>query len=55
MLGRCLSLGFTPGSQIKMVENYHKGPVLVNIHDTAVAVGRGLAEKIMINKTGGVC
>jgi DtxR family transcriptional regulator, Mn-dependent transcriptional regulator len=55
MLGRCLSLGFTPGSPIKMVENYHKGPVLVRIHDTAVAVGRGLAEKIMVVKTGDTC
>ncbi|OGO16496.1 MAG: hypothetical protein A2Z02_03890 [Chloroflexi bacterium RBG_16_48_7] len=55
MLGRCLSLGFTPGSPIKMVENYHKGPVLVKIHDTSVAVGRGLAEKIMVVKTGETC
>jgi DtxR family transcriptional regulator, Mn-dependent transcriptional regulator len=55
MLGRCLSLGFTPGSQIKMMENYHKGPVLVKVHDTAVAVGRGLAEKIMVVRTGDPC
>jgi DtxR family transcriptional regulator, Mn-dependent transcriptional regulator len=55
MLGRCLSMGFTPGSPIKMVENYHKGPVLVKIHDTSVAVGRGLAEKIMVTKTGAAC
>jgi len=55
MLGRCLSLGFTPGSRIKMVENYNKGPVMVKIHDTTVAVGRGLAEKIMVIKTGESC
>lgn len=47
-LGRCLSLGFTPGSVIKMVENHHRGPVLVTLHDTEVAIGRQLAEKISV-------
>ena len=47
-LGRCLSLGFTPGSVIKMVENYRRGPVLVKVHDTEVAIGRQLAEKISV-------
>lgn len=50
MLGRCLSLGFTPGSLIKMLENYNGGPVLVKIHDTEVALGRELAEKITVTK-----
>jgi DtxR family transcriptional regulator, Mn-dependent transcriptional regulator len=48
MLGRFLSLGFTPGSQVKMVKNYKTGPLLVKIHDTSIAIGRGLAEKIII-------
>ena len=47
-LGRCLSLGFTPGSVIKMVQNYRRGPVLVKVHDTEVAIGRQLAEKISV-------
>ena len=48
MLGRCLSLGFTPGSEVKMLENHRGGPVLVRIHDTSVALGRGLADKITV-------
>ncbi len=55
MLGRCLSLGFTPGSTVKMVENYGRGPVLVKVHDTQVALGRGLAEKILVNKNAETC
>ncbi|MGA2367942.1 MAG: metal-dependent transcriptional regulator [Dehalococcoidia bacterium] len=47
-LGRCLSLGFTPGSMVKMMENFSSGPVLVKVHDTEVALGRGLAEKITV-------
>ena len=46
--GRCLSLGFTPGSNVKMMENYGKGPVLVRLHDAEVALGRGIAEKILV-------
>jgi DtxR family Mn-dependent transcriptional regulator len=48
-LGRCLSLGFTPGSVVQMLENYNSGPVLVKVHDTEVALGRGLAEKITVS------
>lgn len=48
MLGRCLSLGFTPGSAVKMLENFNHGPVLVKVRDTEIALGRELAEKITV-------
>jgi DtxR family Mn-dependent transcriptional regulator len=50
MLGRCLSMGFTPGSLVKMLENFGSGPVLVKVHDTEVALGRGIAEKIVVTR-----
>jgi DtxR family Mn-dependent transcriptional regulator len=50
MLGRCLSMGFTPGSLVKMIKNFGGGPVLVKVHDTEVAMGRGLAEKIIVKR-----
>jgi ferrous iron transport protein A len=49
-LGRCLSMGFTPGSTVTMLENFGSGPVLVKIHDTEVALGRGIAEKIIVTR-----
>ena len=55
MLGRCLSMGFTPGSLVKMLKNFGGGPVLVKVHDTEVALGRGIAEKIVITRNKGVC
>lgn len=55
MLGRCLSMGFTPGSLVKMLENFGSGPVLVKAHDTEVALGRGIAEKIVVTRSKGVC
>ena len=47
-LGRCLSLGFTPGSVVEMLENYKGCPVLVKVHDTKVALGRELADKMTV-------
>ncbi len=55
MLGRCLSMGFTPGSLVKMAENFGSGPVLVKVHDTEVALGRGIAEKIVVTRNKGIC
>lgn len=50
MMGRCLSMGFTPGSLVKILKNFGSGPVLVKVHDTEVALGRGIAEKIIVTK-----
>jgi len=55
MLGRCLSMGFTPGSTVKMVENFSSGPVLARVHDVAVALGRGMAAKIMVTRMNPKC
>jgi len=55
MLGRCLSMGFTPGSVVKMLKNFGSGPVLVKVHDTEVALGRGIAEKIVVTRNKGLC
>ncbi len=54
LLGRCLSLGFTPGSVVKMLENYNSGPVLVRVHDTEIALGRDLADHITVTPNGSV-
>lgn len=50
MLGRSLSMGFTPGSVVRMVENFGSGPVLVKVHDVEVALGRGMADKILVTR-----
>jgi DtxR family Mn-dependent transcriptional regulator len=55
MLGRCLSLGFTPGSSVKVLENFKSGPILVKIHGTEVAIGRVLADKIIVSWKNETC
>ncbi len=45
---RLVSLGFTPGVMINMVQNYGRGPLIVYVRGTRVALGRGEAAKIMV-------
>lgn len=53
--GRCLSLGFTPGTILKMLENFNHGPVLVKLHDTEVALGREMAEHVIVVREEAEC
>ena len=48
--GRLASLGFTPNAQILMTQNYDRGPLLVTVRGTRVALGRGEARQIFIQK-----
>lgn len=47
---RLLSLGFTPGVEISMMQNYGRGPLVVNVRGTRVALGRGEASDILVKK-----
>lgn len=49
--GRLTSLGFTPGVPILMVQNYGWGPVIVEVRDTRVALGRHEAERIFVQRS----
>ena len=53
-LSRLASLGFTPGARLRVVQNYGRGPIIVNVRDTRVALGRGEAEKILVGQDGGM-
>lgn len=52
-LSRLASLGFTPGARLKVVQNFGHGPIIVNLRDTRVALGRGEADKILVKEIGG--
>ncbi len=45
---RLLQMGLTPGTLIEVVDNRGRGPVLVRVRGTVVALGRGVAEKIIV-------
>lgn len=50
MVNRLAALGFTPGTKIDMTQNYGRGPVIVTVRGTRVALGRGEASKIMVER-----
>ena len=47
---RLASLGFTPGVTVNMSQNYGRGPLIVTVRGTRVALGRGEATKILVKR-----
>ena len=52
-LSRLASLGFTPGARLRVVQNFGHGPIIVALRDTRVALGRGEAVRIRVNRMAG--
>jgi ferrous iron transport protein A len=44
------ALGFTVGAEASVVQNFGRGPLLVLIRDTRVALGRGEALKVLVEE-----
>jgi ferrous iron transport protein A len=49
---RLTSLGFTPGVEIEMTQNFGRGPLLVTLRGARVALGREEARQITVQKEG---
>jgi ferrous iron transport protein A len=49
-MSRLAALGFTPGAEVTMVQNFGRGPLIVLVRDTRVALGRGEAAKVLVEK-----
>jgi ferrous iron transport protein A len=45
---RVAALGFTPGVEVTVLQNYGRGPILVTVRDTHIALGRGEALKVLV-------
>jgi len=52
VLSRLATLGFTPGAQLAMVQNFGHGPLIVTIRDARIALGRGEAGKVFVVTNG---
>ncbi|NIN68530.1 MAG: hypothetical protein GTO63_28265 [Anaerolineae bacterium] len=50
LVSRLSALGFTPGAEVTMLQNYGTGPVIVRVRDTRIALGRGEATKICVRR-----
>ncbi len=45
---RLYEMGFNKGAEIKVIKN-DVGPLIVSLSGSTIAIGRGIAQKIMIN------
>ncbi|MET1127759.1 MAG: FeoA family protein [Thermoproteota archaeon] len=45
---RLLQIGVTPGAVVEVVENRGRGPMLLSVRGSIVAVGRGVAGRILV-------
>jgi len=52
VIGRLAALGFTPDAEVTIVQNFGRGPLIVTVRDTRIALGRGEAAKIQVVKKG---
>jgi len=47
---RVAALGITPGVEVTLIQNQRHGPILIEVRDTRVALGRGEALKIEVEQ-----
>jgi ferrous iron transport protein A len=50
LLSRITSLGFTPGAEVTVVQNFGRGPIIARVRDARIALGRGEANKIHVRR-----
>ena len=50
---RLAEMGLNPGVKIRVMQsNFWGGPIIVAVRDTRLALGRGMAHKIMVKPLG---
>ena len=53
MLSRMTALGFTPGVDVAVVQNYGRGPLIARVRNARIALGRGEADRVYVRRTTG--
>ena len=49
-VARCLSMGCTPGTQVTMERNAGRGPIIVQLRGTRLALGRGESMRLLVRR-----
>ncbi len=50
MLGRMTSLGFTPGAEVTILQNFGRGPLIAGVRGARIALGRGEAGRVYVRR-----
>jgi len=51
---RLAEIGFTNGTRVKVLHSAPPGPMLVMVRGSRIALGKGVAMKIMVNPVEGI-
>jgi len=51
LLSRMTSLGFTPGVEVTVLQNYGRGPIIARVRSARVALGRGEAQCVLVRRS----
>jgi ferrous iron transport protein A len=51
-VGRLAAMGLIPGTEVVMLQNFGRGPLIVLVRGTRLALGRGEATKIWVSRKG---
>jgi Fe2+ transport system protein FeoA len=47
---RLADMGLTPGASLKKVSDFTSGPLIIELRGSRVALGHGVAQKIMVKR-----
>lgn len=50
LFNRLASMGICDGTEINLIKNNASGPVIIEVNGSKFAIGRSMAEKIVIGK-----
>lgn len=48
-MSRLAALGFTIGAEVRVLQNFGHGPLIVLVRDTRIALGRGEALRVTVD------
>jgi len=47
---RLAEMGFNVGDKVRMIKNHRPGPVMVEVKDSRIALGRGVTMRIIVEE-----
>lgn len=53
LLSRMTALGFTPGAEVAVIQNFGRGPLIARVREARIALGRGEAEQVYVRREAG--
>ncbi len=45
---RLMQMGLVPGSEVKVLDNSGRGPLVIEVRGVEIALSRGIAKKILV-------